>query len=118
MNSNTRLSISAKQASVMFSALGSEQRLAVLRALVRAGSEGVTIGELGKRCGIEGATLTHHLKSLNNAGLISQSKRGRSIHCAAAEYGMIDSLSAFLLRNCCAESNSSPSGKSRQNPKQ
>ena len=92
----------AKAAS-MFAALGSEQRLAVLEALVRAGPEGLATGELGGRCGITGATLTHHLKTLTGAGLITQARKGRLILCAAAEYGAIERLSSFLLENCCAE---------------
>ncbi|MDE0110784.1 MAG: metalloregulator ArsR/SmtB family transcription factor, partial [Albidovulum sp.] len=88
MEADSHPGMSNERAALMFSALGSEQRLAVLGALVRAGANGVTIGELGKRCGIEGSTLTHHLKALTQAGLVSQEKRGRSIHCAAAEYGM------------------------------
>ncbi|MEL6649158.1 MAG: metalloregulator ArsR/SmtB family transcription factor, partial [Pseudomonadota bacterium] len=60
-----------------FAALGSEQRLAVLRALVRAGPAGLSIGELGDRTGVTGSTLTHHMKILSQAGLVTQEKRGR-----------------------------------------
>ena len=66
-----------------FAALGSEQRLAVLRSLVRAGTDGLTIGELGHRTGVTGSTLTHHMKILAQAGLVTQEKQGRSIVCAA-----------------------------------
>ncbi|MEL7153498.1 MAG: helix-turn-helix domain-containing protein [Pseudomonadota bacterium] len=52
-----------------FAALGSEQRLGVLRTLVRAGPDGLSIGELGKRSGVTGSTLTHHVKLLAQAGL-------------------------------------------------
>ena len=51
-------------AATCFAALGSEQRLAVLRSLVRAGPDGLSIGELGHRTGVTGSTLTHHLKIL------------------------------------------------------
>jgi ArsR family transcriptional regulator len=91
------------QAASRFAALGSEQRLSVLRTLVRAGPEGLSIGELGRRCGITGATLTHHMKVLTGAGLVAQARRGRSIICTAAAYDEIRALSEFLLSECCAD---------------
>ncbi|WP_193142303.1 MULTISPECIES: ArsR/SmtB family transcription factor [unclassified Meridianimarinicoccus] len=91
------------KAASAFAALGSEQRLAVLATLVRAGPEGLVIGELGQRCGVRGSTLTHHLKILAQAGLISQTKIGRATVCAAAAYDEVKNLSTFLLTNCCAD---------------
>ena len=86
-----------------FAALGSEQRLGVLRTLVRAGPDGLSIGMLGERAGVTGSTLTHHLKILASAGLVEQKKQGRSIICAAVAYTEMQDLSAFLLRECCAD---------------
>jgi len=86
-----------------FAALGSKHRLAVLRALVRAGPEGLSIGELGARTGVTGSTLTHHMKILAQAGLVAQERRGRSIICAAVAYAELRALSEFLLRECCAD---------------
>lgn len=86
-----------------FAALGSEQRLAVLRCLVRAGPEGLSMGELGNRSGVTGSTLTHHLKILAQAGLVGQQRQGRSIICAAVAYDELRALSEFLLRECCAD---------------
>ena len=91
-------------AAAQFAALGSEQRLGVLRKLVRAGPEGLSIGELGARTGITGSTLTHHMKILTSAGLVTQAKRGRSIICAAVAYDDVQALSHFLLNECCADS--------------
>ena len=65
-----------------FAALGSEQRLTVLRVLVRAGPAGLSIGALGRRSGVTGSTLTHHMKILSSAGLVSQTRQGPSIICA------------------------------------
>ena len=99
--------LSLAQAASTFAALGSEQRLAVLRCLVRAGAEGLPIGMLGERSGVTGSTLTHHMKILAQAGLVKQEKQGRSIICAAVAYDQVTNLSQFLLRECCANS---PSG--------
>lgn len=87
-----------------FAALGSEQRLSVLRTLVRAGPAGLPIGALGERSGVVGSTLTHHLRILAGAGLIDQERRGRQIICAAIAYDVIAALSRFLLDECCADS--------------
>lgn len=108
MESCTDLSLEV--AASTFAALGSEQRLSVLRTLVRAGPDGITIGELGQRSGVTGSTLTHHMKILAQANLVSQVKRGRSIICAAAAFDEMQALSGFLLRECCADSASGASG--------
>lgn len=95
--------IPVERAASTFAALGSEQRLSVLRVLVRAGEEGLTIGVLGERSGVTGSTLTHHMKILTQAGLVQQAKKGRQIICAAVAYEEIKALSSFLLKECCAD---------------
>ncbi|WP_085805630.1 ArsR/SmtB family transcription factor [Roseovarius albus] len=91
-----------------FAALGSEQRLMVLRILVRAGRDGLSIGELGQRSGVTGSTLTHHMKILSQAGLVTQEKKGRSIICAAVAYDKLQYLCEFLLHECCADAPEEP----------
>lgn len=93
-----------------FAALGSEQRLMVLGCLVRAGPEGLPIGELGKRSGVTGSTLTHHMKILTQAGLVTQARQGRSIICAAVAFDELKALSQFLLRECCADTDNPHEG--------
>jgi len=95
--------LSVEEAASTFAALGSEQRLGVLKTLVRAGPEGLSIGELGRRSGVTGSTLTHHMKILLHAGLVSQERKGRSIICAAAAYDSMEALSRYLLLECCAD---------------
>ena len=95
---------SLAEAASTFAALGSEQRLGVLRTLVRAGPEGLSIGDLGVRSGVTGSTLTHHMKILSAAGLVRQVRAGRRIICIAAAYTRMQALSNFLLTDCCADS--------------
>lgn len=95
--------LSLEVAASTFAALGSEQRLAVLRTLVRAGEDGLSIGDLGQRAGVTGSTLTHHMKILAQAGLVTQQKHGRSIICAAVAFNEVRALSQFLLKECCAD---------------
>ncbi len=97
------IDLSLERAASTFAALGSEQRLIVLRTLVRAGEEGLNIGTLGERSGVAGSTLTHHMKILTQAGLVQQAKQGRQIICIAAAYDELHALSDFLLQECCAD---------------
>ena len=96
--------LSLERAASTFAALGSEQRLQVLNTLVRAGEAGLPIGELGRRSGITGSTLTHHMKILAQAGLVQQARQGRQIICAAIAFEELRALTDFLFRECCADS--------------
>ena len=95
--------LSLVEAASAYAALGSEQRLALLRRLTRAGETGLSIGQLGEATGISGANLTHHLKILAQAGLIQQVKKGRSVICAAADYDRFKRLNDFLMAECRAD---------------
>lgn len=110
MKINSAETITVRQAASSFAALGSEQRLGVLKVLVRAGPEGLSIGELGERSGVTGSTLTHHMKILAQAGLVSQQRRGRSIICIAAAYDEMNALSQYLLSECCADTSEDHKG--------
>ncbi len=85
-----------------FAALGSEQRLTILRRLVRAGPNGMAIGDLGEAVGITGSVLTHHLKQMVSAGLLHQEKDGRRI-ISVVDYDQIRALSDYLIAECCAD---------------
>ncbi len=85
-----------------FAAIGSEPRLQALRLLVRAGPDGLTVGEVQQALGIPASTCTHHLRFLAAAGLVRQVKKGRSIACSA-DFGRIEALAAYLVTECCAD---------------
>lgn len=104
--------LSPTLAAESFAALGSDARLDVVRALVRAGPEGMTVGALQKKVGVAPSTLTHHLKFLSAAGLLEQERDGRSIICRAA-YGRLEALAAFLTRECCADAAARPEEDAR-----
>lgn len=110
MNISSDSDLDLAQSASTFAALGSEQRLAVLRVLVRAGPEGLPIGELGERSGVTGSTLTHHMKILAAAGLVRQVREGRRIICIGAAYDRMRAISDFLLEQCCADATTTAEG--------
>lgn len=85
-----------------FAALGSEARLDIVRQLVRAEPEGLSVGALQARVGLAASTLSHHLRALTQCGLITQAREGRSLICRA-DVSRIEALAAFLTRECCVE---------------
>lgn len=94
--------IEIEQAAQGFAAIGSEARLEVVRTLVRAGSKGLTIGDIQNRTGMAASTLAHHLKFLKSAGLIEQEKAGRSV-INRANFPRLEALAGYILKECCAD---------------
>ena len=82
--------------------LGNETRLALYRALVRAGPDGMPVGQLKDRIGIPGSTLSHHIAHLVNAGLVVQVREGRVLRCRA-NYPTMRALVDFLIEECCED---------------
>ena len=61
--------------------LGNPTRLEIFRLLVRAGSEGLAVGEIQDHLGIPASTLSHHLAHLVHVGLVHQAREGRVLRC-------------------------------------
>ena len=89
-------------ASDQLKALGNRSRLQVYRTLVRAGMDGLAVGRLQERVGIAPSTLTHHLRQLIAAGLVTQERHGTVLICRAC-YPAMHRLIGFLVDECCAE---------------
>ncbi len=81
-------------------ALAHAHRLQVFRALVVAGSQGMTPGVMAEGSGIPPATLSFHLKELMNAGLVTQERQGRNLVYRAA-FDHMNALLGYLTANCC-----------------
>ena len=90
----------ATTAVAALAALAQENRLAVFRALVQAGPEGLCPTDLGKKLDVASATLSFHLAQLRHAGLITVTRHGRSL-TYAANFPVMDALIGFLTENCC-----------------
>ncbi|MDH5824228.1 metalloregulator ArsR/SmtB family transcription factor [Luteimonas sp. RD2P54] len=82
------------------SALAQKSRLALFRHLVRLGPDGATPGELAGALDIAATTLSFHLKTLAQAGLVEAEQRGRSI-TYRADFAAMQGLVDYLTENCC-----------------
>jgi len=90
-----------KNAVNSLSALAQTSRLAVFRTLVELAPDGAYPGEIAQRLDIPANTLSFHLKSLAQAGLINAEQSGRFIRYRA-DITHMQSLLEFLTRNCCS----------------
>jgi DNA-binding transcriptional ArsR family regulator len=82
-------------------ALGHDARLAIFRLLVKAGQDGLRVGDIGDHLGLAPSTLAHHLSTLVDAGLVLQEKRGREVF-NRVDYPATQSVLQFLTSECCA----------------
>ncbi|WP_394728992.1 ArsR/SmtB family transcription factor [Altererythrobacter sp. GH1-8] len=87
---------------IRLAALAQQHRLAVFRALVRAGNCGLAAGEIAQRIGMPASTLSFHLSHLKQAGLAKDRRQGRSI-IYRADFEAIADVVDFLLEECCSE---------------
>ena len=91
-----------KIAARQLEALGNETRLGIYRTLVRAGSGGLSVGQVQDRVGLAASTLSHHMKRLVDQGLVRQERSGTSLICHA-EYPAMLALIGYLADECCAD---------------
>ena len=69
---------------------------------VRAGGAGLPVGSLQTRMWMAASTLSHHLKRLIAAGLVTQERNATTLACRAAN-PEIAALVGFLQAECCAD---------------
>lgn len=94
------MSITSPEARAL-AALGHDARLSIFRLLVRAGEDGLRVGDLGRLTDLAPSTLSHHLSALVDAGLVLQDRRGREVF-NRADYAVMRGLLGFLTAQCCA----------------
>jgi DNA-binding transcriptional ArsR family regulator len=82
--------------------IGNPTRLRIVRLLVRAGDEGLPVGQIQQRLDIPGSTLTHHIAHLKSAGVLSQQRRQATLICRI-EFDVIRGLVDYLTEECCAD---------------
>lgn len=89
-------------AAACLEAMGNPVRLAIYRMLVRAGPDGLAVGQVQARIGMAASTLSHHLKSLARVGAIRRERQGTTLICTA-DFAVMRGLVDFLAAECCAD---------------
>jgi DNA-binding transcriptional ArsR family regulator len=84
----------------MFSAMGTEPRLRIMRLLLSAHPQGMIAGDIGAELDIPPSTLSHHLDKLKNEDLVSV-RRESTFLWHSANAGTLQELLAFLYAECC-----------------
>lgn len=94
------MSLELEQAAAQLAELGHPTRLGIFRILVRAGRQGVAVGEIQQALDIPNSTLSHHLSRMTKVGLMAQRRDGRTLYCSLV-FDNVETLLAFLYDECC-----------------
>jgi len=81
-------------------ALAHETRLSVFGMLVKAGPDGMIAGAIAEHQRVPPSTMSHHLATLERAGLVQSERESRLIHYRA-DYPGMRRLLIFLMQDCC-----------------
>jgi DNA-binding transcriptional ArsR family regulator len=81
-------------------ALSQESRLKAFRLLVRSGDAGMAAGRIADALSIPHNTLSTHLSTLVNAGLVNSRRESRSI-IYSIDFEGTRALFTFLMEECC-----------------
>jgi ArsR family transcriptional regulator len=84
----------------MFSAMGTEPRLRIMRLLLAAHPQGVIAGDIGSELDIPASTLSHHLDKLKNEDLVKV-RRESTFLWYSANTETLEELLGFLYAECC-----------------
>jgi ArsR family transcriptional regulator len=84
----------------MFSALGTEQRLRIMRLLLSAHPDGMVVGDIITELGLAASTLSHHLDKLKSEGLVRVQRESTFLRYSA-NADALQELLGFLYAECC-----------------
>ena len=92
-----------------FAALAHPRRVDILKLLLGRMERGTTFGGLAKDTGLPPSTLTHHLKEMELAGVITRTASGRST-MIALDLETLRQILATLSEICCPVTDQSDQG--------
>ena len=95
-----------ERAAAQLSALGHPIRLKILRHVVQAGGQGSSAGEIQSHVDLPASTLSHHLRRLVDAGLMTSRSEG-TFQYYAADYASLRALTSYVWEDCCKRGKSS-----------
>ncbi|SRR5579871_2051060 len=87
----------------MFSAIGTEPRLRIMRVLLSAHPDGMVVGDIQAALRVPASTLSHHLDKLRHEDLVTVTREGTYLRYAANTEALRDLL-GFLYAECCTRS--------------
>src|SRR3954463_13202007 len=102
MRPRQHIAVKLELAARQLESLGSPTRLKLYRALVRAGDDGLAVGTLQAKLDMPASTLSHHVRHLKEAGLISKERQATTLICRA-NYPAMNGLVAYLVDECCMD---------------
>lgn len=91
----------------MFSAMGTEPRLRILRLLLAAHPGGLVAGAIQSELEIPNSTLSHHLEKLRSEDLVAVRREGTFLWYTA-NTKTLQELLGFLFEECCCRSSAVP----------
>ncbi|MEM7405883.1 MAG: metalloregulator ArsR/SmtB family transcription factor [Pseudomonadota bacterium] len=97
------MTLPIEEAADALAQLGNPTRLKIVRLLVRAGHDGMAVGEIQRELDVAASTLSHHLQHLKACQLLNQTRESTVLRCRA-NYELLHEVTHFLLAECCSGS--------------
>lgn len=90
----------AEDAANLFGVLANTDRLEVIRALVEAGPDGMSAGDIARKIGASPSRASFHLHALSEAGFLHKERQSRNLNYRI-DFNTIGTLITFLMEDCC-----------------
>jgi ArsR family transcriptional regulator len=84
----------------MFTAMGTEPRLRIMRLLLSAHPDGMVVGDILAELGGNASALSHHLEKLKHEDLVKVRREGTYLRYSA-NADALQELLGFLYAECC-----------------
>ncbi|MHB1948858.1 MAG: ArsR/SmtB family transcription factor [Gammaproteobacteria bacterium] len=98
--------MNSEYAAQCFGNFGHQRRLEIIRHLIKAAPDGLTMGQITNQTKIPDSTLTHHIILLEQSGLVTRQQENQSLICTV-NIKLIKELAKYLLDECCINSKKS-----------
>ncbi|MBY5931976.1 ArsR family transcriptional regulator [Tateyamaria omphalii] len=90
----------SEDAAALFRVLSNSDRLDVIRALVEAGPDGMSAGDIGRKIGASPSRTSFHLNALSETGFLQKERQSRNLNYRI-NFKTIGALITFLMEDCC-----------------